>query len=118
MRCFYHDERDAVGTCKNCGRGVCLTCAHDVENGLACRDRCEAEVRALNRVIERNKTSYEKTSAAYMRTAFFYVVIGLVILAGGVTNWRGLGPVLVAASLIFFFNAYVNFSTSRRFQKD
>ena len=66
MRCFYHQDADAVATCKNCGRGLCAGCAVDVGNGLACPSRCEEEVRALNRVIARNKTAYQKTSGAYV----------------------------------------------------
>jgi hypothetical protein len=115
MRCFYHYERDAVAACKSCGRGLCPDCAADVGNGLACRDRCEEQVRAVNRIIERNKTAYEKTSGAYARTALFYGLVGVLFLVPGLTNWRGLGWVLVPAALIFFFSAWVHFSTGRKF---
>ena len=27
MRCFYHQDKEAVGTCKSCGKGVCAECA-------------------------------------------------------------------------------------------
>jgi hypothetical protein len=47
MRCYYHHDSEAVGTCKNCGRGLCPACVAEVENGLACQHRCEEEVRAL-----------------------------------------------------------------------
>ena len=47
MKCAYHPETDAIGICMACERGVCAACAVDMERGLACKDRCEPEVRRL-----------------------------------------------------------------------
>ena len=47
MKCFEHPEVDAVGICTACDRGLCAECATDMERGLACKDRCEHEVRRL-----------------------------------------------------------------------
>jgi len=116
MRCFHHRDRDAVAACKSCGRGLCPECAIDVGNGLACPGACEAEVRALNLVIERNKTAYEKTSAAYLKMAVFYVALAAVCLLGALVDWRGFSWVLYPAAAVFLVSAYVHFSTSRRFQ--
>lgn len=115
MRCFYHRDVEAVGACKSCGRGLCPECAHDVGNGLACLNRCEAEVESLNRIIARNKTAYEKTKGAYARTALFYALVGALFLVGGLTDWRGFGWVLVPAAAIFFFSAWVHYSTGRKY---
>jgi len=52
MKCFYHLQADAVGTCKNCPRALCRECAVVVENGLACQDRYEVKVQALNQMID------------------------------------------------------------------
>ena len=54
MRCFYHQDREAVGSCKSCGKGLCPDCAADVGKGLACRGRCEEDVRAVVALIDRN----------------------------------------------------------------
>lgn len=116
MRCFYHRDRDAVAACKNCGRGLCPDCSVDVGNGLACPGRCEAEVRSLNEVIERNKTAYEKTSAAYQKMALFYLALGAVCLTGAFIDWRGFGWVLYPAAAVFLVSAWVYTSTSRRFR--
>jgi hypothetical protein len=118
MICFHHADRPAVGVCKNCGRGLCRSCAVDVGNGLACPGACEEEARALNRVIARNKTAYEKTSGAYLRVAAFYLALAAVCLAGAVLDWRGFGWILYPASAIFTLSAFVHYSTSRRFERD
>ena len=117
MRCYYHPNADAVGSCKNCSRGLCMACATDVGNGLACPARCEGEVRALNDVIQRNKTSYKKTQSAYTRTALFYAGLGGLCLTGGLFDWRGYGWILAPAGLVFLFAAWVHYSTGRKFER-
>jgi Flp pilus assembly protein TadB len=118
MRCYYHHDLDAVGTCKNCGRGLCPGCAVDVNNGLACRGRCEEEVRSLNRVISRNKTAFEKTSGAYVRVACFYAAVGAVLVAAGILDWRGMAAVLLPAGGILLVAAVVHYTTGRRFERE
>jgi hypothetical protein len=118
MRCFYHHDVEAVGTCKNCGRGLCTGCAVDVRNGLACRDRCEEEVRSLNRVISRNKTAFEKTSGAYLRVACFYAAVGAVLIWAGLLDWRGMAEVLLPAGAILLVAAIVHYTTGRRFERE
>ena len=54
MKCFYHPEADAVGTCKHCQRGICRTCAAEREGGLACKGRCESQVDQVSALIQRN----------------------------------------------------------------
>jgi len=45
MKCFRHPESDAVGSCKQCAKGLCSRCVVDVGKGLACKDSCEEYVR-------------------------------------------------------------------------
>ena len=54
MRCFYHQDREAVGECKSCNKGLCSECAVDLDKGLACRGRCEADVEAVIQLIDQN----------------------------------------------------------------
>lgn len=37
MKCFYHTDRDAVGTCSQCGRACCRECIKDVGGALLCK---------------------------------------------------------------------------------
>lgn len=44
MKCYYHEDRDAVAQCNVCGKGLCKECA-DMSNPPICRDCCsEIEV--------------------------------------------------------------------------
>jgi hypothetical protein len=99
MKCFYHTERDAVAMCKSCNRGLCPECSADVPPGVACRGRCEADVAALNLVIERSKTAYQKTGTAYRRNAIATLIMGLFFVAFGIL------PVLLSQSYGAFFMA-------------
>jgi len=90
MKCFYHPDRDAVAICKSCNRGLCPDCAVDVSPGLACRARCEADVASLNEMIQRGKTAYQKTGAAYLRNGVALLISGFLFTG------FGLLPVLVA----------------------
>lgn len=44
MRCFYHPERNAVGICSSCHRGICDECAKEIGKSLACSGNCEEDV--------------------------------------------------------------------------
>lgn len=78
MKCFYHSDRDAVAVCKSCGRGICPECLADVPPGVACRNRCETEVAALNLLIRRNRTAYQKAGASWRRNAIGMLLAGLL----------------------------------------
>lgn len=118
MKCYYHHDRDAVGTCKSCARGLCPECAAELPNAIGCRGRCEDEVRSLNRIIGRNKTAYEKTSGAYVRTAVFYAALGALLVAAGAANWRGMAWVMVPAGIVCFVAAVLHYSTGQRWNRD
>jgi hypothetical protein len=92
MRCFYHHDREAVGSCKSCGKGLCPECAVDLTKGLACRGRCEADTRALIQLID-NNLQMQPTAARLIKTgdrlrlvgALFFLAVGAVFFLYG---WR------------------------------
>jgi hypothetical protein len=108
MRCFYHHERDAVGTCKSCGKGLCPECAVDLDKGLACHDRCEAEVRALIRVIEHNVGSVAKSSArqTVLGMAIFMLALGAVNVGWGLLAEPALGFLVIIGCIFLAFGVF------------
>jgi TM2 domain-containing membrane protein YozV len=38
MRCSYHQDREAVGTCSRCGRGICEECNVPVNGKNVCKN--------------------------------------------------------------------------------
>ena len=108
MRCFYHPEAEAVGLCKNCYKGVCRGCA-EVTNGVACKSRCEAEVTALNRLLEQSKATLLKGGGLPRQLAVFLALVGIVMLMStassmlisGVSWSNGFGVVIGVALIIW-----------------
>ena len=45
MKCFYHEQKDAVGQCRNCGKGLCKDCT--IEHNGICKD-CYFDNKAEN----------------------------------------------------------------------
>jgi hypothetical protein len=97
MKCFYHPDTDAVALCKSCNRGLCPACSAEVAPGLACRGRCEADVAALNLVIQRSNSIYQKTGTTYLNNAITYLLIGTIFLGSGLI------PMLVSGNYRVFF---------------
>ena len=93
MRCFYHHDRDAIGTCKSCNKGICPDCAVDLTKGLACKDYCEEEVKELIALIEQNVAGRAKSavvmnsmkantyiqSMLYLTFAIFFLVFSFIM---------------------------------------
>lgn len=119
MNCFYHPDRPAIGLCKHCQRGLCPDCAVLVDDSLACKDRHEKEVHALNQMAERNLLASARTGANYRRSAWFYLLTGLVFAGFGIYQIRWLGLQGIFLSLIGAFLLYAavaNFVESRKFR--
>lgn len=109
MKCFFHQDRDAVGICKSCERGLCSKCAVDLHRGLACKGRCEDDAKALIEFIQSNVRSAPKVSAllhkarsAGFQSAGMYVVLGIVLLAWGFTS-EGLQFTAVLGALFVIY---------------
>ncbi|MEI8196488.1 MAG: hypothetical protein WCI73_11315 [Phycisphaerae bacterium] len=117
MKCFYHPTVDAVALCKSCGRALCRECIAEVGMSCSCRGRCEEDVGALNDMVARGRTAYQKASATYLRTGIFVTLMGMIFLILGVigmvgTKWAAwsffmpfLGIVFTGWGITYFVSA-------------
>jgi hypothetical protein len=76
MNCFYHSETPAIGICKNCYRGLCVSCIAEVDNGIACKSRCEDAALIISDLMERNRKMYQKSASVYVGIGWLMVIIG------------------------------------------
>ena len=53
MKCYYHDNREAVATCK-CGKCLCRECA-DAHTPIMCSSCWSANQKELQKEIETNR---------------------------------------------------------------
>jgi len=113
MRCFYHHEKEAVGTCKSCGKGLCSDCAVDLGKGLACRERCEEEAKAVIQLIDRNirltgRTENVLQTGRRVRssTAIFNLIIGIIFMAWGISDFDRVKFIFVLGICFAAFGAF------------
>lgn len=117
MNCFYHPEVSAIGVCKHCGRGLCGQCVAVVDDTLACKDRHEEKVRAVNLLADRSAVQAKRAGAGYVRNAVFYGLVGTLFAVFGAVQLRFLGLQAVFFMLIGLFLLYAavaNFLESRK----
>lgn len=61
MRCFNHPEREAVGICKECQKGLCPECLTDLDDAIACKNKHEEKVKAIQIAADISIRSYMKS---------------------------------------------------------
>ncbi len=76
MKCFTHQQTDAVGICKYCAKGACLACALDTGSGLACSEACNTHIVRLAELMKSANAaaSINKQGAGYFLPAFLMVL--------------------------------------------
>lgn len=82
LKCFYHHDRDAVGTCHACLRGLCPDCAADLGRGLACKGRCEIEVRRLHDLRDFSLAQPGVQKQVLQKNKSMLTTMGLMMIAG------------------------------------
>ena len=99
MKCFNHPEIDAIGLCTACNRGLCVDCVVDLERGLACKDRCEHEVRRLLDLRDysftqphQQETKVRQMSAGRARAVLINVVLAIIFFV----TWYIYGQIIFA----------------------
>jgi len=112
MKCFYHAESDAVGTCKYCHKGICKQCAKDIGIGIVCNHDAVCETRAIeiNNVVDRNVKFSKNRSFVALYAVFFFILGAFFIYHAATLQHVGfaatlhyyVGAFLVVFSLMFF----------------
>lgn len=119
MICFYHPDKSAVGLCKYCLRGLCSDCAASVDDSLACMNRHEGQVRALEETANQNILKSRRMSSDYLRNAAFYGVVGLLFTAFGISQlqWLGVQAMIYAGiGLALLYAALANYLEARKYK--
>jgi hypothetical protein len=118
MNCFYHPEKEAVGICKNCNKGLCITCVSEVTNGIACKGKCEQEVEMINELIQRQKPSFKRLRSSHNQNSILFGLLGIVFISIGLfldheknSFWLSIG-----VGVIFLFGSYMSYSNSRKYK--
>ncbi len=119
MKCFNHRDRDAIGICKVCGKGLCQECLVEIPKGIACKDTCMEYAidvtEVVNRNIETAPVSYaimSKLRARCLKQSFIELLVGLFALV--IFFWSGekdelflpvFGAIFIVLSAVTFVRA-------------
>lgn len=114
MVCFYHRERQAVGTCKHCQRALCGECAVEFDAGLACPNRCEQAVGDLISLIDVNRRAVARPTYARLATPGFLAAVGLCFGVAGALVPGKVSAYFVVLGAIFIGFGAVQFVSMRR----
>jgi hypothetical protein len=60
MKCVYHPEREAVGTCVNCGNGICEFCKSIINAKMHCPNCIEKSVSNTPKSVGESKYTYNR----------------------------------------------------------
>jgi len=112
MRCFEHQEADAIGLCKACHKGLCSQCAVDLGHSLTCAGACEVEARQLHAQVLQNRNSLKTgRSSLYLWPSLLLfmggsMLVNELIRRGIVLNWGTLfgSGISLFALYMFFIN--------------
>lgn len=119
MNCYYHPNIPASGLCKHCQRGLCTECSALVDDSLACKDRHEEQVSALEELAKQNIIKSKRAGSDYVRNTIFYGIVGVLFTAFGVSQlkWLGLQALVYAIiGLALLWAALANYLESRRYK--
>ncbi len=117
MKCFNHNENEAVAICKSCSKGLCKECLTEINQSIACTSTCIESVKQLDFLITKSMKSYKTTSFAYYKNAFLYGCFGIVFLLYGlVTN--GSSSFLTILGAVFLMGAMFSLWTAYKFKRE
>ena len=113
MHCFYHENKEAVGTCKSCGKGLCRECVVDLGKGLACRGRCETDVQGMIQLIDRNVRLSATATRTVLQgrgirisTGIFHILIGGLFFIFGLRDYDRIPLILYLGAGLIAYGIY------------
>ena len=112
MNCYIHPDTVAVGSCKNCSKGVCTGCSIDSGVGLACCTQCQEKVKQLSVMLARNQRSYAFAARTHSRNAIWLALMAVLLLTFGLLG--ELKAYSIWMGLIMMLGAVFSWLNSRR----
>jgi len=119
MNCYYHPDKSAVGLCKYCQRGLCVNCAANAGDSLACKNLHEEQVLSMELLMQKNILQSKRVGSDYVRNTIFYGSVGILFTAFGASqlNWLGMQAVVyLLIGLALLWAAVANYLESRKYK--
>ena len=119
MKCYRHQDLDAIGICKSCSKGVCPQCAALVDGSIACINACEDDVATLNYMIARGNKMYKNLDKQCRKSIIINGIGGMFFMGLGMYfSDRTMSSLLIGLGLIMLVISFVSFVQSRRLSEE
>jgi len=119
MKCFNHQKESAIGICKSCGKGLCLKCAAELKNGLACKDSCERRVKILNKMVDMNEKVISTSNKNLKISGYFGLISGLLFIFLGyyfLQKIEGfIGIIFIVLGLAYMLSSIIRLSRKSQY---
>ncbi|MAC83795.1 MAG: hypothetical protein CL624_06645 [Arcobacter sp.] len=117
MKCYNHQNIDAVGICKSCSKGICKSCSVVVGKSLACESSCEEHVAAVDTMVSKSliTMSTQKRNRNFMPLFFAATGLSIVALSYYRTGTFGLASIM---GFVFIGFGIANYLINRKWIND
>ena len=96
MRCYRHQEHEAVGICRGCGKGVCdQGCATDLGHGLSCSEACTLRIGRVDALNRRADAAYGLQRKGWWLGPALFGVFGVVCAYFGWQDRERFNPLTI-----------------------
>ena len=96
-----------------------MECAADIQDGLACKGRCEERAIKINKIIDRNERVVVATNTQLRRGMIFSIAVGVLFAAFGVFSMVGenltSGTFFTVLGLVFVIRGIASYSRAARY---
>ena len=80
MKCFTHQEIEAVAVCKACGKAVCNECAIESENGISCQQSCSNVLLYKNELYAKQVDHLKNIKRMNLLGSFFSIGVSILFI--------------------------------------
>jgi len=107
MKCFNHNNNEAIGICVNCGKALCNACITKSEKDkITCSDACARSITKFENTIDiiQSKTLKQNRTAAYgcYVSGAIFSSFGAFHLFFAKSYFAPLGIFLIVLGMAFF----------------
>jgi len=117
MRCFNHRDREAVGSCRACAKGLCAECAVDLGHGLSCKGPHEEIVESYSSILKFNARTVSAAPRNIYFPSVFCIAMGAMFMWFGRDDYRGLlfimGGLFLAYGVFIFVRLRMTYARKR-----
>lgn len=102
MKCYYHKDRDAIGFCDNCGKGICSECSAEVKGKTYCY-KCMKDILQQKKAVT-TPVPAQTTEKVKKKRPAFLGLIGVLMILGGLLEILVTILAYVALMVQIFYN--------------